>query len=105
MGNSPGSRANNIYSHGRDETDVRLCVSTSCQPGSRVIRAFSDIEKIFLFSGLAVKDAKSENTKGFSTSEKTWISSRVNNFIDTAAGEKATSNNIRMFLRESFLYI
>ena len=40
-------------------------MSTSCQPGSRVIRAFSDGEKPLLFPDLAVKAAKSENKKGF----------------------------------------
>ena len=79
-GNSPGSRAN-IYSPGSDKlTEVQLYMSTSCQPGSRVIRAFSDVEMPFLFSDLAVKAAKSENKKAFTTSEKTRISSRVNEF-------------------------
>ena len=42
VGNLAGSRANNIYS--------RLTYNCTCQPGSRVIRAFSDLEKpIFLF--------------------------------------------------------
>ena len=81
MGNSPGSRANNIYSPGRDQlTEVQLYMSASCQPGSRVIRACFDIEKSFPFSDLAVKTAKSENKKDFSTSEKSQISSRVNKF-------------------------
>ena len=31
--------------------------------GSRVVQAFSDVEKPFLFSDLAVKAAKSENKK------------------------------------------
>ena len=52
----------------------------SCQPGSRVIRAFSDVEKPFLLSDFAVKAAKSENKKGFSTSEKARMSSMVNKF-------------------------
>ena len=38
-------------------------MSISCQPGSQVIRAFSDIEKPFLFSDLAALIAKSENKK------------------------------------------
>ena len=33
-----------------------------------------------LFCDLAVKAAKSENKKGFLTSEKAWISSWVNKF-------------------------
>ena len=45
----------NIYSPGRDKlTEVQLYMSTSGQPGSRVIRAFSDVEKpcfFFLFGG------------------------------------------------------
>ena len=39
-----------------------------------------------LFSDLALKAAKSENNKGFSTPEKACISSQINNFIDKAAG-------------------
>ena len=55
---------NNIYSHGSDKlNDVQLYMSTSCQPSSRVIRAFSDIEKPFLFSDLAALTPKSENKK------------------------------------------
>ena len=76
---SPGSCANNIYSPGSYKlTEVQVFMSTSCQPGSRVIRAFSDVEKPFLFSVLVVKAAKSENkynVQGFSTSEKAQISS------------------------------
>ena len=53
-------------------------MSTSCQPGSRVIRAFSDVEKTFLFSDLAA--TKSENKKVFSTSQKARLISRVNKF-------------------------
>ena len=49
-------------------------MSISRQPGSRVIRAFSDVEKSF------TSTAKSENKLGFSTSEKARISSRVNKF-------------------------
>ena len=67
VGNSPGSRANNLYSPGSDKfTEVQLYMSTACQPGSRVIRG--------------VTDAKSENKKGFSMSETARISSRVNKF-------------------------
>ena len=55
-----------------------MYMSTSCQPGSRVVRAFSDVEKTFLFSDLAVLTTKSENKKGFSMSEKARISIRVN---------------------------
>ena len=62
VGNSPGSRANNIYSPGSGKlTEVQLYMSTSCQQGSRAFRTFSDVEKPFLFSDLAVKAAKSEN--------------------------------------------
>ena len=74
------SRANNTYSAGTEKlTEVQLYMSTSCQPGSRVIRAFSDVEKLFfpLFSDLAVKAAKSTIKKGFSMSEKPRINSRV----------------------------
>ena len=43
-----------MYSPGSDKlTEVQLYISTSCHPGSRVIRAFSDVEKLFLFSDLA----------------------------------------------------
>ena len=53
--------------------------SNSCQPGSRVIRAFPDVEKFF--SDTAVKDAKPENIKkNFSTSTKAQINSRVKKF-------------------------
>ena len=49
---------------------MQLYMSTSCQPCSRVIRAFSDVEKpFFIFY-----------------SEKAQISSRVNSFIDLDAG-------------------
>ena len=68
---SPGSRANNIYSSGSDNlTEVQLYMSASCQPGSRVIRVFSDVKKP---SNLKIKE-------GFSTSEKVRIGSRVNRF-------------------------
>ena len=77
MDSSPGSRANNIYSPGRDKlTEGQLYMSVSCQPGSRVIRAFSDAGKPFLFSNLAVTAAKSGNKTGFPTSEKVRTSSR-----------------------------
>ena len=66
LGNSPGSHANNIYLPGSDKlTEVQLYMSTSCQPGSRVIPVFSYVEKPFSFSDLAVKAAKSENKKAF----------------------------------------
>ena len=78
MGNSPGRRANNIYSPGTDKlTEVQLYMSTSCQPGNRIIRAFRDVEKPVLISDLAVTAAKSENKIGFSMAR---ISSRVNKF-------------------------
>ena len=41
---------------------IRLHISTSCQPGSQVIRALSDVEKSF-FSDLAVKAVKAANQK------------------------------------------
>ena len=48
VGNSTGSRANNIYSPGSNKfTEVQLNMSSSCQPGSRVIRAFPDVELIW----------------------------------------------------------
>ena len=50
VGNSPGRRANNIYSPGSDKlTKVQLYMymSTSCQPDNRVIRTFPDVEKHF----------------------------------------------------------
>ena len=43
-------------------TEVRVYMSASCQPGNRVIRAFSDVENSFTFSDLAVK-------KGFNVKE------------------------------------
>ena len=79
VGNSPGSCANNIYSPGSDKlTEVQLYMSTSFQPGSWVIRAFSDVEKPFLFSNLVNKAAKSDNKKDFSMSENAQICSRTN---------------------------
>ena len=39
----------------------------------REILAFSDFEKLFLFSDLAVKVAKTENEIGFSMSEKARV--------------------------------
>ena len=50
------SRAKIFYSSCSDkliEVHARN-MSASCQPGSRVIRAFSDVEKPFLFSDLVV---------------------------------------------------
>ena len=50
VGSSPGSRANNIYLPGRDKlTEVQWHLSTSCQPGSRLIPAFSNVEKPFFY--------------------------------------------------------
>ena len=75
-----GSRANNICSPGSDKlTDVIVHVNfmSTRQPSKP---GFSDVEKPFLFSDLAVKAAKSENKKGFSTSEKARISSWVDKF-------------------------
>ena len=43
------------FIHSDKLAKVQLYMSTSCQPGSRIIRAFSDVEKPFLFSDLAVK--------------------------------------------------
>ena len=41
-------RANNIYSSGNDKlAEEQLYMSTSFQQGSRVIRAFIDVEKSF----------------------------------------------------------
>ena len=55
VGNSPGSRSNNIYAPSNDKlTEVQLYMSTSVQQGSRVIRTYSDVETPFLFSDLAV---------------------------------------------------
>ena len=49
VGNSRGSGANNIYSPGSDKlTEVQVYMSASCQPGSRIIRAISNVEKPFL---------------------------------------------------------
>ena len=47
---SPCSRANKIYSSSSDKlTEVQLYMSTSCQKGSRVNRAFSDVQKLFFY--------------------------------------------------------
>ena len=79
MGDLSGSRANNIYSPGSDKLiEVQLYMSVSCQPGSRVIRAFSDVEKPFLFADFAVEAAKIRKQKNTFQSEKALISSRVN---------------------------
>ena len=81
VGNSPGSRANNIYSLGTDKlNEVQLYMSNSCQPGNRVIQAFRDVEKPVLISDLAITAAKSENKIGFPMSKMARISSRVNKF-------------------------
>ena len=104
MDSSPCSVANNIYSPGSDKvTEVQMYMSNSCQPRSRVIRAFSELHSFFcfffffLFSDFAIKATKSENKKGFSISVKARISSRVHKFFfDTVAGggggEIATSD-------------
>ena len=81
MDSSPGSYANNIYSSGGDKlTEEQLYMSTSCQPGSRVIGDFSDVEKPFPFSVWRLKppNQKYIYKKTFSTSEKVRISSRAN---------------------------
>ena len=70
-----------IHPCGSDElTEMQLLMSTSCQarqPGNPILLY---VEKPFLFSDLAAKAAKSENKKGFSTSETACISSWVNKF-------------------------
>ena len=53
-------------------TEVQLYKSASCQPGSGLIRAFSDVEKPILFFDLAVSSLTSKNPGKC--------------FIDTAAG-------------------
>ena len=71
VGNSPGSLVHNIYLFGSDKlAEVQLYMPASCQPSSRVIRAFSDVEKpVFFISDLAVKASILENKKDFLTSE------------------------------------
>ena len=71
MDNAPGSRANNMHSPGSNKLpEVHLHISTPCLPRSRVIQAFSEIEKhFFLFSDLAVNAAKSEKNKLFNARE------------------------------------
>ena len=55
VGNSACSSAHIISSLGSDKMpEVQLCMSTSCQTGSRVIRAFPDVEKPFYVLILAV---------------------------------------------------
>ena len=77
----PGCRVNDIYSLGSDKlAEVQLYMSTSCHPGSWVIRAFSDVGKPFLFSDLAAKAARSENKKRLFNVRNARISSRVNKF-------------------------
>ena len=74
-----GSHANNIYSPGSDTlTEVQLYMPTSCQTGSQVIRAFYDVEKPLLVMVWQLKSPNQKIKKGFSMSEKAWISSRVN---------------------------
>ena len=90
MGNSPGSHANNIYSCGSDKfTEVQSYILTSRQLAEPSLT----LKSLFylLFSDLAVKAAKSENKKGFSTSEKVWIRGREISSTDMAAGGIATS--------------
>ena len=68
VGNSPGNHANNIYSPGSDklpEVQLYRYMLTLCQAGNRVIRAFSDVQKPFLFSDLAVKAASQKIKKRF----------------------------------------
>ena len=63
-------------------------MSTSCEPSSRVIRDFSDVESLFIFcfGGFRLKPPNQKIIN------KARISSRVNKlFIDTAAGGIATS--------------
>ena len=48
-----------MYSPGSDK------LHCTYQPDSRVILAFSDVEKYFLFSDLAVKAAKLKHKKAF----------------------------------------
>ena len=84
--NSPGSRANNIYSPGSDQlTEVQLYLSTSCQPGSRVIRALSDVEKfvffIFLFGGFNRRLFSKKTSKYFATALSSSASSPSTFFL------------------------
>ena len=61
VANSPGSRANNSSSPGSGKlTEGQLYMSSS-----RAIRAFSEVEKPFLFPDLAVKAANLGNKKAF----------------------------------------
>ena len=83
MGNSTGSRANNINFPGSDKlTEVQFYMLTSCQPGSRVIRALSGVEKPLLFSDLAV----------FQRQRKLGLAALLISFTDTAVGGIATSD-------------
>ena len=71
VGKSPGSRANNIYSPGSGKlTEKQLHVNFMLirQPGNPNLSL--TLKNLFLLSDLAVKAAKSENKKGFSTSDK-----------------------------------
>ena len=58
-------------------TEVQLYKSASCQPGSGLIRAFSNVEKPFLLSDLAVYSL---------TSERARICSRVNVLLTRPPG-------------------
>ena len=61
--NSPVSRANNIYSPSNYKwTEVQWCMSASCQPGSRVILAFSDVENYILFQFSDLLNTKGAHT-------------------------------------------
>ena len=66
-------------------------MSTSCQPGSRVIGAFPDVEKPFLFSDLAVKAAKQKINKTFQHQRRLGLAARIINFIHSVAGGIATT--------------
>ena len=74
MRNLPGNRANNIYSPGSDKlAKVQLYMSTSCQPGSRVFRAFSGRKKAF-FLIWRFNPPNQKINKGFSPSKKSHFS-------------------------------
>ena len=83
-----------IYSPGSDTlTEVQLYRSTSFQPGSRVIRACSDVARPFLFSNFAALTAKSQNIKKkpFQRQGRLGLTAGVISDVDKAAGEIATS--------------
>ena len=67
-------------------------MSTSCQPGSRVIGAFPDVEKPFLFSDLAVvKPPNQKINKTFQHQRRLGLAARIINFIHLVAGGIATT--------------